>query len=80
METVYLVYKTDTHHSYSSRNIIGIATDIYEALSICTLQAHKEGEKIGIEQGYNLMNIQQTQGYTGEGEFQFEELNINVLL
>tara|TARA_R100000781_G_scaffold113591_1_gene82399 strand:+ start:8522 stop:8764 length:243 start_codon:yes stop_codon:yes gene_type:complete len=79
METVFVVYKTDAHHSYASRDIIGIATDKNEAINICQLQAKKEGEVITTDEMFNLENITQTQGYNGEGEFQFEELELNKL-
>lgn len=80
MEAVILVYKTDAHHSYRSRDIIGIATTASMAIALCHAQARKEGEKIVPEQIHNLRNIKQTQGYSGAGEFQYESVNVNVLL
>jgi hypothetical protein len=86
MKQVYIIYKTDTHHSYNSRDIIGISFDEHEeiakitAIEICQGQAEKEGEEINMEQLFNLNNIKQTQGYSGEGEFQYESIAINKLL
>jgi len=76
---IQIVYKTDSHHSYASRDIIGIATSPASAIFICLAKAKKEGEKIGQEQIWNLNNLKQTQGYSGEGEFQFEEGETNKL-
>jgi len=80
METIFIVYKTDNWHSYASRDVIGIATNKYEAVNICLLQAAKENVTTTLDQKHNLVNISQTQGYEGDGEFQFEEMNTNTLL
>lgn len=80
MNSVYLVYKTDRQHTYASRDLIGIATTKAISVRICKEQAKKEGESITEEQLFNLNNIKQTQGYSGSGEFQFEELSTNILL
>ena len=80
MEHVFLVYKTDAHHSYASRDVIGIATDQITAINICQEQAEKEGEEISEQELWNLSNLKQTQGYQGEGEFQFEEIKTDCLL
>lgn len=89
--TVFIVYKTDAHHSYASRDIIGISDsltaltevncgEIKSAIMICLEQADKEGGEIGEDQLFNLRNIKQTQGYFGDGEFQIEEVELNTLL
>lgn len=82
MNQVFLVYKTDVQHSYASRDIIGIATTHAIACFLCQYQAKKEGFKIPInsDQWHNLFNLKQTQGYKGEGEFQFEAVNTDILL
>lgn len=77
---MYLVYKTDTHHSYASRDIIGVCTTQSMCVTICKQQAKKEGEKISKKELWNLSHLQQTQGYSGEGEFQFELFKVNTLL
>lgn len=80
MKTIFSVYKTDEWHRYNSREIIGIATSEKKAIHLCVLQAKKEGENIGDDQMFNLINYKQTQGYAGAGEFQFEEMNTDILL
>jgi hypothetical protein len=77
---ILLVYKTDSHHSYYSREIIGVATSNEEAISICVNQSRRDDEEFDGEQMYNLRNIKQTQDYSGEGEFQYEEVKTNTLL
>lgn len=80
IDSVFLCYKTDAQHSYSSRDIIGIGTDRGEAIEICRQKAFKEGSRIDSEQLWNLINLLQTQGYVGEGEFQIESVFVNQLL
>jgi len=80
LNMVFVVYKTDSLHSYASRDIIGIADNVFAAIRICKEQARKEFEEINEEQEDNLLNIYQTQGYSGDGEFHFESVNVNTLL
>lgn len=80
MDSVFIVYKTDNWHSYASRDTIGIATSPFAAIEICEEQAKKENKKIDKDQLFNLSNLKQTQGYSGDGEFQFEEITLNKLL
>lgn len=78
--SVFMVYKTDVHHSYASRDIIGVATSQENALKLCREQAKKEGHSL---KGWNMQFLQeknQTQGYNGPGEFVIEEVYINKLL
>jgi hypothetical protein len=77
---MYLIYKTDTWHSYASRNLIGCTIFPNVVIDICEQQAKKEGETIDTEQLFNLKTYMQTQGYTGEGEFHYEEIETDVLL
>lgn len=77
---VYLIYKTDAYHSYASRDLIAACTSIRQVIPLCKKQAKKEGHKIDTDQLWNLENIQQTQGYSGPGEFHFEEIETNTLL
>ena len=76
----YLVYKTDVHHSYASRDLIGVADIKIHAIHICQTKAKREHEEIDEYQLWNLASLKQTQGYSGEGEFQFEGVQENVLL
>ena len=80
MEKIFIVYKTDSIHSYKSRDIIGVAVDRSHAMLLCNEQAKKEGREISGDQEWNLGNIEQTQGYSGEGEFQYESVKLNQLL
>ena len=80
MKNMFVVYKTDSWHSYASREIIGVTTTVKNAVTICKKQAYKENLFINKEQEFNLYNIKQTQGYNGEGEFHFEEVPVNTLI
>lgn len=80
MSSIYLVYKTDNRHSYASRDLIAVCTTKRNVMSICNQQAKKEGHKLDKDQFFNLANSQQTQGYAGEGEFDYEEVEKNTLL
>lgn len=77
---MYLVYKTDTHHSYASRDVIGACFDLFTAINICKYKAEKEGEEISKDDWFNLKDIKQTQNYAGEGEFFIEFVQTNKLL
>jgi hypothetical protein len=76
---IYLIYKTDIHHSYDSRELMGIAIDRNPVYMIGE-QVQKEGKKLSEDDVYNLTHIRQTQGYSGEGEFQYEEFETDILL
>jgi hypothetical protein len=80
MESVYLVYKTDVHHSYASRDIIGVATTESMAVAICTEHAERAGEPLEGDAFWNLAHLKQTQGYSGEGEYQYEEVVTDTIL
>jgi hypothetical protein len=80
MTTAFLVYKTDNWHNFNSRNIIAVATNQKNAIALCKRQAAKEHQKIDRDQIFNLENYKQTQGYSGDGEFHFEEVPKNTLL
>jgi len=77
---MYLIYKTDNHHSFKSRDVIGVVEEEKNIIKICQLQAKKEEFVITGEQIFNLSNYKQTQGYVGDGEFVVEQVNINELL
>jgi hypothetical protein len=79
METIFLVYKTDSWHSYASRDLIGACTSKELAIDVCKKKAEGEGDDLSEEQLFNLNNIKQTQGYSGHGEFQYEEIDLNTL-
>lgn len=80
MKNIFLVYKTDVWHSYNSRVIIGVCTTLENVFKVIKQQAKKEGFKITKENLEDLNHMEQTQSYKGEGEFVFEEMEINTLL
>lgn len=80
MNQIYMVYKTDAHHSYTSRDLIGVATFKSTAIIMCTKKAILEDEEISLEQLDLLITINQTQGYKGDGEFVIEPIEVNKLL
>jgi len=80
MNKAYLVYQTDVNHSYDSRNLIGVATTPESAIVIIVDHTLKFGGTINYERLEQLRTIQQTQGYNGVGEFQFEEVETDAHL
>jgi hypothetical protein len=80
MEEVFISYKTDTWHSYASRDLIGASADLQGAIALCRMEAEKEGESFDSDQEYNINNIKQTQGYSGEGEFYIDQINLDELI
>ena len=77
---MYLVYKTNAWHNYDSRVVIGLATSKEIAIEICIEYAENEFQTMTEEQVINLSNSCQTQGYSGTGEFQYEETFTDILL
>ncbi|MGN6440204.1 MAG: hypothetical protein ACTHMM_27000 [Agriterribacter sp.] len=77
---MYIVYKTDVHHTYKSRDMIAICTSKKYLMRAIKKQVEKEDSKLDPDQLYNLEHIQQTQGYDGPGEFVYEKVSANTLL
>lgn len=77
---LFIIYKTDVHHTRESRVIIAIATDQKRIIPLCKQQAKKEGTNLLPDDVYNLEHIKQTQNYKGEGEILIEEMAENVLV
>lgn len=77
---ITLVFKTDAHHSYSSRELIGACTSKKHVLSIIRQRVKKECKKLDSDQLFNIDTIGQTQGYLGDGEFATENVELNVLV
>jgi hypothetical protein len=86
MKSIYLVYKTDTWHSYNSRDLIGVATTAKIAITLIKRKAKQEGHPFRPSNDDHKWQLdfcaekQQTQGYEGEGEFVWEEISKNTLL
>jgi len=76
---MYLVYKCDNQHSYQSLDLIAVATTKAHAIQLICNQASNENESISDDDNYNLNNIKQTQGYKGDGEFLYQQVEVNVL-
>ena len=77
---IFIVYKTDSWHSYASRDLIGLCTSIDSAIDLCKSKAKKESTRIDNDQLFNLRNIKQTQGYKGDGEFVIEPSETDILI
>jgi hypothetical protein len=77
---IILIYKTDNWHSYGSRDLIGVASSMRSTLRIIKLHAKKEFQKLSEDDLFNLQNIKQTQGYEGDGEFDYEIVETNKML
>jgi hypothetical protein len=77
---MFIVYKTDTWHSHSSHELIGLCTTVASVIAICQQRAAKENSRINKEQIELLKTIRQTQGYSGPGEFLFAEYETDTLL
>lgn len=76
----WLCYTTDMHHSYESRNVIGVCDNKATTAAICQEHAKKAGETISHEQLQNLMDIKQTQWHNGYREYVIEKVERNSLL
>ena len=77
---MFIVFKTDPWHSHASKDMLGASESIEGAIDLCNQQAHKEGETIDEDQLFNLNNIKQSQGYSGDGEFDIEEIDLDILI
>ncbi len=77
---MYLIYKADNFHSYASRDLIGCTSNPKMVIEICQQEAKKENHKLSKDDLFNLNTYQQTQGYSGEGEFNYEAIETDVLL
>lgn len=76
---IYLVYKTDNWHSYASRDLIGIGSNLANAIKLVKEQVKKENCNLNEDDLYNLEHIKQTQNYENEGEFDIDPCEINIL-
>lgn len=80
MNKIIIVYETDNWHSRASMNVIAVCTNKKKAISLIKKYAKEQGEKISSDDLYLLNTINQTQGFSGSGEFHMEEHEKNVLL
>lgn len=77
---MYLVYTTDSHHSYGSRDLIGACTSLKSVMGIIKKKAVIEGVKLDEDDYHCLNNYKQTQGLKANFEFDYEEIETNKLL
>lgn len=76
---MYILFKTDDHHSKNSEELLGVATTKDHLVRLAKKVAELEAEKFTEEDGDNLVRINQTQGY-GVGEFVAYDVTINELI
>ncbi len=77
--TKFIVFTCDNWHTNGSKDLIAVCSDLQNSIKIIRQKARKEGKRISADDLYNLENINQTQGYKGEGEFIIEEYEENKL-
>ena len=78
---MFLVYKTDRWHTSTSYELIAISDTKKKAIKLIKDMASRDDEKnLSEDDIYNLEHINQTQGYTGAGEFLINEVEKNKLL
>lgn len=76
MKTVYLVFRTDSWHSYASRELVYIGDDL--DCTIAQIEAHTDCTKKQAEQ---LREFGQSQCNEGvDYEFDIEEYEINTFV
>jgi len=74
----YLIYKTDNHHSYHSRELIGVAYD-RPPIEMVREKAQSEAQHLTPDDELNLANLNQTQQYNGDGQFTIEPFHVDEL-
>lgn len=79
-QAVFLVYKTDSWHTYKSRELIGVCTSDEQVMRIIIERIEKEFGEWDTEFIEHLKTMRQSQCYIGEGEFQYEPVELNVLI
>jgi hypothetical protein len=77
MKTVTILYATDSRHN--NKELLGVFTTKGNAIKAAEEKAAQEDEKLSDDDLYNLERINQTQGYSGFGEFMLEEVELNKL-
>jgi len=81
MKSVYMLYKTDCWHTHASRELIGVCTTHFDIVKVIRERVAFEGEKpLPSNLWDQIFTIKQTQNYEGDGEFLYEEIELNKLL
>ena len=76
-QTVFIVYRTDNHHTIATREIIGIGLTKEDAIQIIIEYTIYMAGVITPELLEQLKNINQTQGFSEPNEFMIEEYETN---
>lgn len=72
---VYIVYKTDAHHSTATRDLVSIFTNLNEAVRCCQHEAKQENEPL--TKYDKKMLLEQFQTQRGEENFLIENHTLN---
>lgn len=78
---IILVYRCDVNHNHESMELIGVAKNATQVLSIIDQAIkHYNDEPLNIEAVSDLAVIGQTQSYNGEGEFYLRSETMGKLI
>lgn len=80
MENLYVVFKCDNHHSWTSLDLLGVAGTQTQMLSLVREQTHREERTLSRECVDELKRMRQTQSYSGDGQFLIQEATLNELI
>lgn len=72
----YAVYFTDNQHTFQSRELIGVVTNL-DPVGFIISHALKNESFISMDDINNLKNIKQTQNYEDDGEYVYEAIAVN---
>ena len=76
----FLLYITDYQHTHESKELIAVCKTQNRAIQLAQQYAKQQGEKLSEDDVYNLMYINQTQGYEFN-EFLIDEVEqMDVLI
>lgn len=76
---MYILYKTDKHHSKADRELLGVCKTIRDVIKMCKEVADLEEEIFTEDDVRSISDLSQTQGYSGCGEFLAIEVELNKL-
>jgi hypothetical protein len=76
---MYVLFKTDDHHSKASQELLGVATTKEHLIRLAKKVAREEEAEFTKEDVISLSQNLQTQGYE-DGEFLAYDVNINEII
>lgn len=76
---MYVLFKTDDHHSKASEELLGVASTKENLIRLAKQVAEQEEAELTEEDKRNLTEIMQTQGYE-VGEFLVYSVTVNELI